>query len=157
MGNKCLGINENRIDQNIPLDLDKKLVPKYIPQIERGRVLYVYDGDTIHIAGRVKYNPEIFKFSLRLNRLDCLEMTSKNSEEREMAELAKKYIQDRIEYKFVELQNVKLDKYGRLLAEVFCNGDNINQELIDKHLAVEYDGGTKKPPSSWKKYYEECH
>jgi len=77
-------------------------------------------------------------------------MTSKNSEEREMAELAKKYIQDRIEYKFVELQNVKLDKYGRLLAEVFCNGDNINQELIDKHLAVEYDGGTKKPPSSWK-------
>jgi len=84
-------------------------------------------------------------------------MTSKNSEEREMAELAKKYIQDRIEYKFVELQNVKLDKYGRLLAEVFCNGDNINQELIDKHLAVEYDGGTKKPPSSWKKYYEECH
>jgi endonuclease YncB( thermonuclease family) len=149
MGNRCFGV-----DTSIPCDLDKKQVPKYVPQIERGRVLYVYDGDTIHIAGRVKHNPDIFKFSVRLNRLDCPEMTSKNPEEKEMAELAKKYIQDRIEHKCVELKQVSLDKYGRLLAEVIYMGANINQELIDKRLAVEYDGGTKKSPSSWKTYYE---
>lgn len=133
---------------------DHKNIPKYIPQIHRGLVTSVYDGDTIHVAGRVKYNPEIFKFSVRLHRLDCPEMTSKNPEEREMAELAKKYIQDRILHKYVDLKNIKLDKYGRLLAEVMYKGVNINQELIHTRLAVEYQGGTKTPPYSWKTYYE---
>lgn len=142
MGNRCTCFTTNGN------------IPKYIPQISRGRVVHVYDGDTIHIVGRVKYNPQVFKFSVRLSRLDCPEMTSKNPEEREIAGFAKKYIQDRLQHKYIALQNVKLDKYGRLLAEVIYKGKNINQELIDKRLAVEYDGGTKKPPSSWKTYYE---
>lgn len=147
MGNRC-----TRIDDRV---IDKKSIPKYIPQISRGLVVHVYDGDTIHIAGRVKYNPELFKFSVRLNGLDCPEMTSKDPEEREMAIKAKTYIQDRLENKYVVLQNVKLDKYGRLLAVVLLDGQNINQELIKKRLAVEYDGGTKKSPASWKIYYNE--
>ena len=42
----------------------------------------------------------------------------------------------------------ELDKYGRLLVEVFRPGEDIscNQALIDSGLALEYDGGTK---SKW--------
>lgn len=147
MGNRC-----TRVDDRAR---DKKTIPKYIPQISRGLVVHVYDGDTIHIVGRVKYNPELFKFSVRLNGLDCPEMTSKDPEEREMAIKAKTYIQERVENKYVVLNQVKLDKYGRLLAEVTLDGDSINQELINKRLAVVYDGGTKKSPASWKTYYND--
>ena len=148
MGNRCQGC-----DYHDDRSVDKKSIPKYIPQISRGLVVHVYDGDTIHVVGRVKYNPELFKFSVRLNGLDCPEMTSKDPEEREMAIKAKTYIQDRLEHKYVVLQHVKLDKYGRLLAYVMLDGKSINQELINKRLAAEYDGGTKKSPASWKTYY----
>ena len=33
-------------------------------------------------------------------------------------------------------------------------GVHLNQWLIDERLAVSYDGGTKKFPKSWKRFYE---
>ena len=55
----------------------------------------------------------------------------------------------------VELRNTDTDKYGRVLAEVWFEGTNLSDWLIDQGLAVPYDGGTKQPPEDWLEYYGE--
>jgi endonuclease YncB( thermonuclease family) len=47
---------------------------------------------------------------------------------------------------------VKTEKYGRILADVYLGETNINKWMLEQHLAVEYNGGTKKLPKSWIKY-----
>ena len=46
--------------------------------------------------------------------------------------------------KNVTLQNVKNEKYGRILADVYLDDLHINKWMIDQKFAVEYDGKTKK-------------
>lgn len=159
MGNMCMCMCMRATDKHvsIPEVNDKKSVPNYIPQISEGRVIYVYDGDTIHIAGFVINNPQLFKFSVRLNGIDCPEMKSGKSldkTEREVAELAKTFLSETVEGKIVRLHNVSLDKYGRLLADVYFQGRHLNKEMVDKRFAVRYDGGTKIVPDCWKNYLD---
>ena len=139
----------------IPEVIDAKNVPKYIPQISEGRVISVYDGDTIHIAGFVVNNPQLFKFSVRLNGIDCPEMKSGKSldkTEKDIAIIAKSFLTE-INNQVVTLRNVGLDKYGRLLADVYFQERHLNKEMIDKRLAVKYDGGTKIVPACWETYH----
>ena len=154
MGN-CYA-NASLQKQVIPEMIDVKLLPKYIPQISEGRVVSVYDGDTIHIAGFVINNPQLFKFSVRLNGIDCPEMKSGKSldkTEHDVAVMAKSFLSEMIN-KIVTLQNVGLDKYGRLLADVYFQDRHLNKEMIDKRFAVKYDGGTKMVPACWEKYHK---
>ena len=162
MGNCCkknlycvLKSNENNIN-NIG-NIDYKNIPKYVPEINEGKVINVYDGDTITIAGFVKNNPKLFKFSVRLNNIDCPEIKSKKSEDKteyEIAVKAKNYVQDLILNEIVNLKNVELDKYGRLLADVYFNNQNISDLLLSNNLAVQYGGKTKKVPKNWKNFNE---
>ena len=44
---------------------------------------------------------------------------------------------------------LEFDKYGRLLVELYDdinNSKSFNKLLVEKELAVNYDGGTKKAP-----------
>ena len=52
----------------------------------------------------------------------------------------------------VILKNVSTEKYGRLLADVYIDGENMNQWMLNNNYAVKYDGGTKSKPESWLKY-----
>lgn len=140
---------------SIPCGISKSEYPKYIPQITHGRVVDVYDGDTITIVGHVKYNPDLFRFSVRLNGIDCPEMKGKNDNEKIVAKFAKQYIQDIIYDKIVTLEDVALDKYGRVLAKVMFGPRDIAKELLEKNMAVAYDGGTKICPDDWLTFYLE--
>ncbi|MAH19878.1 MAG: hypothetical protein CMB96_00265 [Flavobacteriaceae bacterium] len=144
--------NESR---SIPSDIPKNQYPKYVPQITYGRVVDVYDGDTITIVGYVKHNPELFRFSVRLNGIDCPEMKGKNINEKKVAKLAKRYVYDLVYNKIITLEKVSLDKYGRVLANVIFDNRDIAKELLEKNMAVSYDGGTKVCPEDWLNYYLE--
>ena len=145
----------NTVKLTIPFieEITIKDIPKYIPQISEGRVINVYDGDTIHIVGYVLNNPELFKFSVRLNGIDCPEMKSGKSSDKteyDIAVKAKTHLCE-IHNKIVNLKNVNLDKYGRLLADVYYENRHLNKEMIDNRLAVSYCGGTKKIPICWER------
>ena len=86
--------------------------------------------------------------------LEIEENITKNLEEKEMAENARDALKMQIMNKEVELKNTKTEKYGRLLADVYCENFYINEWLVNERFAVKYDGGTKKTPVSWKKYKE---
>ena len=48
--------------------------------------------------------------------------------------------------KLVELRNIKRGKYFRLLADVYADGKNLAEGLIESGHAIAYDGGKR---SAW--------
>lgn len=125
--------------------------------ITRGKVIKVYDADTITIASKLPYNESpIYRLSVRLNGIDTPEIKGKNveAEEKEMAKKARDYVSNMLLNKFVEIKNIESEKYGRILADVYLNELFVNDLLIKERYAVKYDGGTKIKPTSWKKYFE---
>ena len=131
----------------------KDCIP-FIPPIDRGVVIKVYDGDTITIVSKLPY-PEspLYRFSVRLNGIDCPEIKGTNIYEKECAKIAKQEVTDLVLNKIVFLKNVQTEKYGRVLADVYINDLHLNNHLVNNRLAVSYDGGTKKIPGNWMDYY----
>ena len=131
----------------------KDTIP-YIPNITYGKVIKVYDGDTITIACKLPHeNSPIYRFSVRINGIDCPEIKTSNKTEKECAVIAKTTISQLVLHKIVHLQNVKLEKYGRILADVTIDNISLGDMLCECHLAVKYDGGTKISPNDWIEYY----
>jgi endonuclease YncB( thermonuclease family) len=130
---------------------------KFIPPIIGGMVIKVYDGDTITIANKLPYDTSpMYRFSVRLNGIDCPEMRTTNETEKQCAIIAKEFLLKTIMNKYVSLQNIDVDKYGRILADVLIDGENVSDMLLIERLAVRYDGGTKIVPDDWMKYHNGC-
>ena len=121
--------------------------------VEKGRVIKVYDGDTITIASKLPFNDSpLYRLSVRLNGIDTPEIKGKTDDEKTIAVEARNRLTELIMNKQVQLKNVQNEKYGRILADVYLGDLHINQWMLDQHFAVKYDGGTKKTPESWMRY-----
>ena len=130
-------------------NIEWKDTKPYIPPVNSGLVIKVYDGDTITIATQVYNDKTLYRFSVRLNGIDCPEMKTNNNNEKTVAIMAKNRVTEMIYRKNITLKNVKKEKYGRLLADVYHNNICINNVLLKERLAVKYDGGTKIVPKDW--------
>lgn len=116
----------------------------FVAPIKKGVVIKVYDGDTITIASKLPYrNSPMYRFSVRLFGIDTAEMKAKDKDELEMAKLARDKLSEKILNKTVILKDIRREKYGRLLANVYCDKICLNEWMLEKKLAVSYDGGTK--------------
>lgn len=137
-----------------------------------GKVVYVYDGDTIHIVFNI--NNTLVKYICRLNGIDTPEICPKNinnidkrNAEIESAKKSRTFLLNSVtnvshnmkhstkaeiklycnqSNKLIWVKCYKFDKYGRLLVD--CYQDNmtnqsINMMMIDLKYATSYDGGTK--------------
>ena len=135
-----------------------------------GRVVSLYDGDTLTVALNVFSG--IYKFNIRMSGIDTCEIKSKNEKNKELACFARsrllslitgkdtsetclwnnrKKINDNLNKNmyFVLVECLDFDKYGRLLANVY----NLNTEmksdnsfssiLLKEKLAYVYNGDTK--------------
>lgn len=123
--------------------------------ITGGKVIKVYDADTITIATRLPFKDSpLYRLSVRLNGIDAPEIKGKDvsNEEKEAAVIARDVVSKMILHKDVVLKNIQTEKYGRVLADVYIDNINLNEYLITHKYAVKYDGGTKIKPLSWLKY-----
>jgi endonuclease YncB( thermonuclease family) len=121
--------------------------------IKSGRVIKVYDGDSITIAAKLPFDDStLYRFSVRLNGIDTPEIKGKNADEKEAAKLARDALSNLILNKNIILKNVDNEKYGRVLADVYLDELHINEWLIRERYAIRYDGGAKKSPESWLQY-----
>ena len=154
--NKTKNNNDNDNYDNYD-NLEIKKLHVFVPPVVSGRVIKVYDGDTITIATKVPglENSEIYKFSVRLNGIDTPEMKTKNQDEKNIAQLAQRALSEKILNKDVILKDVKTEKYGRLLCEVYLDNIHLNNWLLENRFAIAYGGGTKTIPTSWEKYHKE--
>ena len=111
------------------------------------KVTRVVDGDTIDVDLDLGFDI-IYKCRVRLYGIDTPESRTRNKDEKVRGKLAAKFLKDAISNgKNVILQTQLKDskgKFGRVLASVVVDGININQQMVTNHLAVRYEGQSKK-------------
>ena len=117
----------------------------FVPPITDGIVIKVYDGDTITIAQKLPYeNSPLFRFAIRLNGIDSPEIKTKHESEKKYAERSRDALHQLIFEKKVTLRNISLEKYGRILADLYYNDIHVNKWLLDNKYAIPYDGTKKR-------------
>jgi len=110
-------------------------VYEYIAKVEK-----VVDGDTIDVS--IDLGFKIFKKArLRLLGIDTPEIhgVPKDSEEYRAGMKAKEWLEDKLLYKIVVVRTHKTGKYGRYLAKVYLQGNDINEQLVELGLARRYE------------------
>lgn len=117
---------------------------RFIPNICYAKVVKVYDGDTITIACKYpKRGNQLYRFSVRLAGIDAPEMNADSCIERVEANISKNELHKLVFNETVKLENIKTEKYGRLLADVYLADLHINNWLLENNYAVPYYGGSK--------------
>ena len=110
------------------------------------QVVKVVDGDTIDIIIDLGFDLTK-KERVRLAGIDTPESRTRDLEEKELGLEAKDFLTRRLEDGMVSGLKVKTEKdgkYGRMLGWIICGQTNINEEMVYRGYAWEYDGGTKK-------------
>jgi len=116
--------------------------------VELGPAEYVsaYDGDTITV--NIPSLPDIFGHHLRLrvSHIDAPEMKSNSICEKKAALRALAEVTHLLSgAKKIELMDPKRDKYFRVLSDIVIDGKIIlSKHMLDKGLAVPYEGDSKK-------------
>ncbi len=125
---------------NFPADAS----PRTFGVLRVNKVCRVHDGDTF-IVDIANVHPIIGEqISIRIAKIDAPEVTDKREEIKKLALTAKEYLKNRLENaRRIDLINIQRDKYFRILADVFVDGENVAAELVAEGLAKPYDGGTK--------------
>lgn len=144
-------INKNYMEDGTDIKWEDTV--EFTFPIQGGRVIKVYDGDTITIASKLPFdNSPLYRLSVRLNGIDTPEIKGKTEDEKTAAKQARDALSNLILNKYVTLKNIQTEKYGRILADVFIGEVHLNEWLITEKYALKYDGGTKRIPTSWLKY-----
>ena len=152
---KLLGIKINQDCTSDGNDILWEDTTVFTFPVKGGRVIKVYDGDTITIATKIpiKKSP-IYRFSVRLNGIDTPEIKGHGvtEDEKKAAQEVQVFVSNLILNKYIRLENITNEKYGRILADVYIGNIHLNELLVKNRYAVVYNGGTKIKPSSWINY-----
>ena len=81
-----------------------------------GKVTRVIDGDTIEVDGKKQH--------IRIAETDAPEYVQKGGDK------AKEALETRLLGKTVSLRNTKPDQYGRIVASVYHDNDNVGESMI---------------------------
>jgi micrococcal nuclease len=100
----------------------------------KATIIKVYDGDTVTAEIDLGFNIKITE-KLRLLRINTPEI---RGEERPDGLISRDVLRDKILDKevIIETQKDKKGKYGRYLAEIIFEDNNINDWLVAEGLAV---------------------
>ncbi len=109
----------------------------------------VTDGDTIRLETiDLGFSVQLHNKAVRINSIDTPESRinikkyPERAKEKELGLLAKQKLKDWL-VGDITIRSYGTDKYGRVLADVFCEKGNIADLLKKENLAVDYYGGTK--------------
>jgi len=109
----------------------------------------VTDGDTIRLETiDLGFSVQLHNKAVRINSIDTPESRinikkyPERAKEKELGLLAKQKLKEWL-VGDITIRSYGTDKYGRVLADVFCEKGNIAELLKEQNLAVDYYGGTK--------------
>ena len=105
----------------------------------------IIDGDTFDCIMDLGFDV-LLEARVRMMGIDTPESRTRDLEEKKFGLLAKDYLTEKLNTEDIivttEVDNEK-GKFGRILGWVWCNGVNINNQMIDEHMAVAYHGQSK--------------
>jgi micrococcal nuclease len=113
----------------------------------RAKVTRVVDGDTLDVDVDLGFDVWL-KNRVRMYGIDTPESRTRDKEEKYRGLLSKEALKEHLKVsKEVILKTKKGEetgKFGRILAEVWIDGVNINKQLIKDGYAVAYHGQSKE-------------
>ena len=110
------------------------------------QIVEVYDGDTFKIDLPSQHPLFGDVISVRVAGIDTPELKGSSDEVKALAYKAKNRTQELLsDAKTIELKNPQRDKYFRVLAEVWIDGDSLGEKLKSDGLAKDYDGEGARP------------
>lgn len=117
----------------VPETSEDKFVQKYA-DVKISRLLRVIDGDTF-VCDIDEHSPIAGKnISIRLRGINTPELRDKDPEVRKSAYEAKEHLERLLtSAKVIELRNLGRDKYFRIDADVYIDGENILPKLNLQH------------------------
>jgi len=99
------------------------------------KVTRVYDGDTILGVGHD------ITIKVRLVGIDAPERSrNKRDPGQPYSQQATKHLSGLVLNKVVDIKGYGLDRYNRILGEIYLNGKNINLEMVQLGLSEVYNG-----------------
>lgn len=114
----------------------------------------IVDGDTIRVDIDLGFDMWLFNQSIRLYGIDAPESRTTDLTEKKFGMASKKYIEEILPIGSKQLMisaEYQSDKFSRILAKILIRSEekphtfvNLNEMLIDNHLAVKYDGNQSK-------------
>ena len=109
----------------------------------------ITDGDTIRLETiDLGFSVQLHNKAVRINSIDTPESRinikryPERAKEKELGLLAKQKLKEWL-VGDITIRSYGTDKYGRVLADVFCEKGNVADLLKKENLAVDYHGGTK--------------
>jgi endonuclease YncB( thermonuclease family) len=113
------------------------------------KVVYVYDGDTIHVVFRTFNN--YYRWNCRIFGVDTPELRTKDEKEKKKGYMVRDKVKENFFEKIVKIKCYDFDKYGRLLIDVYLpknipdkkDTTLLSEWLIANGYAYAYGGGTK--------------
>ena len=110
------------------------------------QIVEVYDGDTFKIDLPSQHPLFGDDISVRVAGIDTPELKGSSDEVKALAYKAKNRTQQLLsDAKTIELKNPRRDKYFRILAEVWIDGESLGEKLKSEGLAKDYDGEGTRP------------
>lgn len=110
------------------------------------KVIKIIDGDTIDVMLDLGFDI-MYKSRVRLFGIDTPESRTRDVIEKEYGMMSKKYLTNKLKSaKKISIKTYKGEetgKFGRILGEIFCDGENINKKMCDQGHAVAYYGQSK--------------
>jgi|TARA_R110000824_G_scaffold49591_1_gene139227 micrococcal nuclease len=110
------------------------------------KIQRIVDGDTCDCVLDLGFSVH-HKCRVRLYGIDTPESRTRNRDEKARGLLAKQFLKDSVKKKKIVLKTKLKDskgKFGRILAEVWADGINVNEDLVKNAHAVYYHGQSKK-------------
>tara|TARA_R110002050_G_scaffold14578_1_gene45786 strand:+ start:121 stop:552 length:432 start_codon:yes stop_codon:yes gene_type:complete len=105
----------------------------------------VVDGDTIDVTLDLGFSV-LYKSRVRLYGIDTPESRTRDKDEKVRGLLSKEFLKQAVADEKVVLKTKLKDsrgKFGRVLAEVWVNDHNVNQNMVEANHAVAYFGQSK--------------
>ena len=106
----------------------------------------IIDGDSLEASIDLGFGI-MFNSKVRLYGIDTPESRTRDEDEKVRGLLAKQYLESKInsaKQVIIQTEKDSKGKFGRVLGKLFADKININQSMIDNHLAVEYFGQSKE-------------
>ena len=108
-------------------------------------IVKTIDGDTFDCIMDLGFDV-LLEARVRMMGIDTPESRTRDLEEKKFGLLAKEYLTMKLEAEDIiittEVDNEK-GKFGRILGTVWAEGININEQMINEHMAVRYHGQAK--------------
>ncbi len=105
----------------------------------KAKLIKTVDGDTVDLM--VDLGFDIWhKIRVRLDNINTPESRTRDLREKELGLEAKEFTKNFLNGKEIIVRTNKQGKFGRFLASLTVDGDDLAEALMDNNLAREYHG-----------------